>query len=267
MKSIFNFFAKRRRIKNIARHYDRETPKWLPIMGDVYNASRPESTEELLSYLMREAGMKDGMKIFDAGCGVCGPAIAYASQLNIDITSITISKVQYDIAKEKIAAAKLRGRIDLRLGDYNRSGEMFAPGSFDMVYFGETFCYAENPIDMLNTVYKLLKPGGIVYMRDLFLIDDLKKENEAFYHKIRTKINEFYATNLTDEFNNIDSFSKILHASPFEVLFIRKPQYITDNYSLYKVYQGMGDLGSDDARDVIRVFDFFEAKAVKPFIT
>lgn len=101
-------------------------------------------------------------------------------------------------------------------------------------------------------------------MKDFFLIDDLKKENEALYNKIRIKINEFYATNLTDELNDIKSFSAILHASPFKVLFIRKPLYTTDQYSLYKVYQGMGDLGSDDANDVIRVFDFYEAKAIKP---
>ncbi len=264
MKSILNYFGKRKRLKRIAEHYDVETPKWRPVMGEVLNASRPENLDDLLAYLMRESGMKDGMKILDSGCGICGPATYYASHLKVDITSITISEVQYKIAKEKIAAAPLIGNINLIFGDYNKSGEMFPPESFDLAYFAEAFCYAENPIDMLNTVYKLLKPGGILYMKDFFLIDDLKKENEPLYNKIRVKINEFYATNLTDEFNDINSFSKILHNSPFQVQFIRKPLYKTDSYSLYKVYQGMGDLGSDDANDVIRVFDFYEAKAIKP---
>jgi cyclopropane fatty-acyl-phospholipid synthase-like methyltransferase len=263
MKSILNYFGKKKRLKKIAEHYDVETPKWRPIMGEVLNASRPENLDELLAYLMRESGMKDGMKIIDCGCGICGPAVYYATQLDVEITSITISEVQYKIAKEKIAAAKLKGKINLVLADYNRAGEMFPPASFDLAYFAEAFCYAENPIDMLNTIYKLLKPGGILYMKDFFLVDDLKKENEALYNKIRIKINEFYATNLVDEYNDIESFKKILHGSPFEVLFIRKPLYKTDQYNLYKVYQGMGDLGSDDANDVIRVFDFYEAKAMK----
>jgi ubiquinone/menaquinone biosynthesis C-methylase UbiE len=263
MKSLFSFFGKRKRLRKIAEHYDVETPKWRPIMGEVLNASRPENLDDLLAYLMRESGMKDGMKIIDCGCGICGPAIYYATHLHVEITSITISEVQYNIAKEKIAAANLKGKINLILGDYNRAGDMFPAESFDLAYFAEAFCYAENPIDMLHTIHKLLKPGGILYMKDFFLVDGLKKENPALYNKIRIKINEFYATNLVDEYNDIESFKKILYASPFQVLFVRKPLYQTDNYSLYKVYQGMGDLGSDNANDVIRVFDFYEAKAVK----
>jgi cyclopropane fatty-acyl-phospholipid synthase-like methyltransferase len=264
MKSLFHYFSKRKRLKNIARHYDIETPKWIPVMGDVYHASRPENTTELLDYLMRESGMKEGMKILDAGCGVCGPATYFAKQLKVDITAITISPVQYKMAKDKIAAASLKGNINLLNDDYNRVGEILPAASFDLVYFFESFCYAEGPAALLRDLFGLLKPGGILYMKDLFLIDDLKKENPAFYNKIRLKINEFYAINLIDGRNDIGSFSNILHSSPFEVLFIRKPLYKTDQYSLYKVYQGMGDLGSDDANDVVRVFDFYEAKAIKP---
>jgi ubiquinone/menaquinone biosynthesis C-methylase UbiE len=235
----------------------------MEVLGDVINATRPKDISELLAYPARHSGMRDGMKVLDCGSGVCGPAIYFASNFNVDIECLNLSEVQLKIAREKIKHAHLKGSINLTKTDYNLFPSLFKPETFDLVYFIEAFCYCRDPNQLLVDLYDVIKPGGTLYIKDLFLKDDLRLVNPELHRIIVKKINDHYATQLTEAMNEIENVKIIFERSPFKVEFIRRPLYENDNYLTYAAYQGMNDLVGD-INDVFNVIDFFEIKATKP---
>ena len=62
--------------------------------------------------------------------------------------------------------------------------EYFESDSFDVVYFLESFGHATNHEQVLNSAWGMLKPGGKLYIKDLFikeaaiqsLADDIQTE-------------------------------------------------------------------------------------------
>ena len=82
------------RPEDVAAYYDIWTEKYMEAFGDCIQAHRPASEVDLLDYLLRRAGLRDGHRALDAGCGICGPARHFARRLNIEIEAVTISPVQ-----------------------------------------------------------------------------------------------------------------------------------------------------------------------------
>ena len=77
-----------------------------------------------------------------------------------DITAIDISPKMLEQAAPRIAAYD--GRIDAQVMDVHELP--FAPGSFDQVYTSCTFCSVPNPVEGLKALYRVLKPGGELFM-------------------------------------------------------------------------------------------------------
>lgn len=77
-----------------------------------------------------------------------------------DITAIDISPVMIEKAQPRIAAYD--GRIDARVMDVHDLP--FADEIFDQVFTSCTFCSVPNPVKGLQGLYRVLKPGGGLYM-------------------------------------------------------------------------------------------------------
>ncbi len=89
--------------------YNENTEKFLAVYGDIIQAFRTLNITDYLSYTIKSAGILPGMKVLDAGCGVCGPAIYFAENiLDIQIDACTISDVQFNMAKKITLNAKMR---------------------------------------------------------------------------------------------------------------------------------------------------------------
>jgi SAM-dependent methyltransferase len=105
--------------------------------------------------------------VLDAGCGVGGPAVDIASTITgVTIDAVTISPAQARCAAERTVAAGLAARIRIVVGDYHDLP--FADASFDLVYFFESFGYSDDPPGLVAEVWRVLRPGGIVYLKDVF---------------------------------------------------------------------------------------------------
>lgn len=73
---------------------------------------------EKIDRLCRKLGLEPGMRLLEIGSGWGALAIHAARRYGVHVTTVTISREQHALARERIAAAGLEDRIDLRFQDY-----------------------------------------------------------------------------------------------------------------------------------------------------
>ncbi len=155
--------------EEVAKYYDKETDAYLGSYGTILQASRPTSDEEFIAYYSKQLGLKSGMRLLDAGCGVGGPAVALAKENDVFIDGITISPVQVAKGNQFIAENNLSDRVKLSLGDFAAIEKSFPADSFDLIYFMESIGYAKSLHEVLASAKRVLKSGGHIYIKDFFL--------------------------------------------------------------------------------------------------
>ena len=185
-------------IEDVARYYDGWTSRYLRLWGDILEARRPSDTMELLNYLTTRIGLKGGMHVLDAGCGVCGPALHFATHLDLRIEAVTVSSEQVRIAREKVAAAGLGAKVNVRLGDYHHLKDLFAEGAFDGVYFLESLGHSTRVGEVIRSAWSVLKDGGFLFVKDMFLKEADDPELAAAIARQAGRINDNYAYNVPD---------------------------------------------------------------------
>ena len=122
-------------------------------------------------YLAELAGVAPGDRILDAGCGVGGPALAIAGALpDVVIDGVTVSEVQAKMARGRIAAANLDDRVRVHLADFHRLP--FSDESFDVALYLEVTGYSPDRTALYRESARILRPGGTVYVKDLFRQED-----------------------------------------------------------------------------------------------
>lgn len=154
--------------EQIGRYYDEWTARYRDCFGDTLQACRPAHAADLHQYILERAGIEDGERILDAGCGVCGPSIYFASHRKVSIDAVTVSGNQVATARQLVADAGLDGSITVQQGDFHKLGELFPASTFDRVLFLESLSHAMDPTGPLQSAYDMLKPGGVVYIKDFF---------------------------------------------------------------------------------------------------
>lgn len=166
--NLFKYFRKKVSANDVEKYYEDWTNRYIESFGHVFQSKMAESPEKLAQYYIAQMGLKENMKILDAGCGVAGPAIDICKQVNVAIDGITLSQTQIDLAKENIKKANLTDNINVYKIDFHTMESSFEENSYDVIYFFESLVHSSEPKKVLEQAYKLLKPDGILYIKDLF---------------------------------------------------------------------------------------------------
>jgi cyclopropane fatty-acyl-phospholipid synthase-like methyltransferase len=164
------------------------------VFGDCIQAHRPAKEGQLLEYLMESVGLRDGMHALDAGCGICGPARYFAGRRDVRIEAVTISPLQVGIASARNKAAGLDSRIKVTLGDFHQLPEIFGHEVFDVAYFLESLSHSAEPIRALEATYKVLKPGGFVYIKDFFIRPCKSEEEQQRVLEVVARVDRIFST-------------------------------------------------------------------------
>ncbi len=205
-------------LKQVCSYYDRMNPLYLKYIGKTYQAgvfptdSDTDHYRNSNLYFANRAGIQPGHRILDAGCGVCGPSVDIARNIKgIAIDAITISSVQADTARELVQEAGLADQIHIHIGDFHHLP--FADEVFDVVFFLESTGYSYNHQRLFAEVYRVLRPGGNLYIKDVFCKElplsneeqqELAEFNRIYVYKT-TKISEIKESIALAGFQEISS--------------------------------------------------------------
>lgn len=250
--------------EDVGAFYNEFNDKFLQVYGDVIQAFRTHDVEKLLDYQINAMGLKEGMKVVDAGCGVCGPAIYFAKNAGVEVHAVTISEEQHNQAQKRIMEAGLEDKVFVYQGDYHDLKNVLESDGFDAVYFLESFGHSPNHSKAINSAWKVLKSGGLLYIKDLFRREPLLEEHAAKIEREITKINEAYRYNIADLYEVLHHLRKqgwIL--SKFKTIDLPLGEF--ENLTISNEFQeltGIAQIESWD--DYVFPVDFFEVFCIKP---
>lgn len=119
------------------------------------------STKELL----RRAGISEGMRVAEIGCGTGLTTLWIAERVGRRgaVTALDASGEQLRIAEKNAAAAGVRN-LSFAQGDAYDTG--LARESFDLIFSRFLMCHLTEPPRALAEMRSLLKPGGILVCED-----------------------------------------------------------------------------------------------------
>ena len=164
--------------KNIHAHYDLGNAfyqAWLdPSM--TYSSARftkagmalEAAQREKYAALARTMDLQAGQSVLEIGCGWGGFAEFAAREVGAKVTGITISREQYDFARQRMFNAGLAERADIQLIDYRD-----VEGRFDRVASIEMFeaVGLEYWPAYFGKIQEALTPGGVAGLQ-IITIDD-----------------------------------------------------------------------------------------------
>ncbi|HEY9651532.1 MAG TPA: methyltransferase domain-containing protein, partial [Coleofasciculaceae cyanobacterium] len=187
-------------LERVRDYYDTMNPLILQDVGRTYQSglltthSKADPYRETNLYCAAQAGIQPGYHLLDAGCGVGGPSIDIAQHIeSLKIDAITLSPAQAKTARELVQQAGLTDRIQIHVGDFHYLP--FADAVFDLVFFFESSGYSYDHQRLFFEVYRVLRPGGTLYIKEPFSKEpplsnqeqqELEELNRLYVYKIPT---------------------------------------------------------------------------------
>ncbi|HWB64696.1 MAG TPA: methyltransferase domain-containing protein [Chitinophagales bacterium] len=210
--------------EKVSQYYDNWQKGYNDVYGDTIQAFRPTDKEALMGYLAQAAGIKNGLHVLDAGCGVAGPAVWLAEHFDIKIEGITISGAQVKQANTVITEKNLGGKIKVQQGDYHELSNLYQPATFNLVLFLESLGHAGDPAKAIAEAFAVLKPGGSIYIKDFYYKEPDNEHWKARISKTIGNINRSYQYNTL----NLGQVLQALRRVGFEIEFIRRFEFKDD---------------------------------------
>ncbi|WP_430407295.1 class I SAM-dependent methyltransferase [Hydrogenophaga sp.] len=152
----------------IQYHYDVSNAFYAQWLDEqmVYSCGYFETGEETLAeaqirkidHILTKIRLQPGQRLLDIGCGWGALVLRAAQKYGAQCVGVTLSNNQFDLARERVRAAGLEDRIDIRLQDYRDvKDEPFdritSVGMFEHVGLNHLAGY-------FGHIRKLLKPDG-----------------------------------------------------------------------------------------------------------
>ncbi len=264
---MFNFlFKKNTNYKSfqVGDFYNKNHNAFIKVYGEVIQAFRTNNLDNILNSQIESIGLKEEHNVLDAGCGVCGPARYFVKKTSCTIDAVTISEVQYKAAVKHIAEENLQEKIKVHLKDYHEVDKLFPKEHFDIAYFLESFGHSNQKEKLLKSIWKVLKPGGEVYIKDLFRRISRSKLVQLKIDSEIQKINKAYYYDVAD----LNDFLTLVREIGFIIVFVKTidiPLDDFENLSISNEFQVLTGIAKiDNWEKYIFPIDFLEVKLYKP---
>lgn len=169
--------------RNIHAHYDLSNdffklfldPTMMYSSAVFKNSTQDLHTASLdkLEIICQQLQLKESDHLVEIGSGWGGMAIYAAQQYGCRVTTVTISKEQYQYAQERITAAGLSDRITLLLKDYRELKGADYEGRFDKLVSIEMIeaVGADFQAEYFRICSRLLKPGGLALVQAITIAE------------------------------------------------------------------------------------------------
>ncbi len=132
----------------------------------------------------RRARRQPDCKMLDLGAGPGHiPLLIAAEMEDAKIMAVDLSRHMLDIARSKLAATGFAERVAFELADVKALP--FEEQAFDVVYSNTILHHIPQPLDMLREAWRVLRPEGILLIRDLYRpADEAALEDLVAMHTI-----------------------------------------------------------------------------------
>jgi cyclopropane-fatty-acyl-phospholipid synthase len=172
-----------------------------------------------LEHICRKLSLKPGEKFLDIGCGWGALVMHAAKNYGVQALGVTLSEQQLKLARERIAAAGLAGRVRVELLDYRD-----LPGNSDYDKIASVGMFEHVGLKNLpvyfSTVHRLLKPHG------LFLNHGITHDSEGWENSLSTEfINRYVFPD--GQLDTISNVQRVMERSKFEIADVEglRPHY------------------------------------------
>lgn len=163
-----------RAVRNVRHHYDLSRSLYELFLdrdlqyscayfrsdADDLDAAQAQKKAHIAAKLL----LRPDLRVLDIGCGWGGMALSLARDYGVKVTGITLSHEQHALATERVRAAGLSDRIDIRLMDYRE-----VRGQFDRIVSVGMFEHvgAPNYGTYFGVIRKLLAPDGVALVHTI----------------------------------------------------------------------------------------------------
>lgn len=146
-------------------------PRW-------HNETFLESIKRIEYYLALRLGLKHGMRALDVGCGVGGPMRNICIFTGANIDGVTINEYQVRIGNKYNENNGLQNLCKIHQGDFQKLGEKFPAGNFDVAYAIEATCHSPDRVQCFKGVNQVLKPNGLFCVLEWVMLDGYNPNNK-----------------------------------------------------------------------------------------
>ena len=157
--------------EKVREHYDRMSPYYRSLWGEHIHhgywirgdESKETAQVQLIEHLAQAAGIPQGAKILDVGCGFGASSIYLARKYGAEAAGITISQVQVEMANSAAAKAGVNAKFLLMDAE-----AMTFEEPFDVVWSVESISHYQDIRKFFMAAAALLRPGGTLAITDWF---------------------------------------------------------------------------------------------------
>jgi tocopherol O-methyltransferase len=172
--------------ENIREFFDLASPYFKQLWGDHIHhgywisgkESKEEAAQNLIDLLIEKSRLKPKSKVLDVGCGIGGTSIYLARQYQCNVTGITISPVQVDMANKAASQLHLANEPRFKVEDANN---ITLNEKFDIIWSVETISHLHNRHNLFKRAHELLKTGGRMCITDWLADDHLSQSDKQKY--------------------------------------------------------------------------------------
>jgi cyclopropane-fatty-acyl-phospholipid synthase len=138
-----------------------------------------EAQQAKLGLVCSKLDLQEGERVLDVGCGWGSFAMHAAEHYGVNVLGVTLSEQQVKLGRERVEAAGLTDKVQLRVADYRElAGEQYdAISSIGMVEH-----VGEERIDLyMRTLHGLLRPGGRLLNHGIAKLMDFDTKDEGAF--------------------------------------------------------------------------------------
>jgi len=158
------------------------TPESAQFDQDLQRSQHPRSRDMLLD-MVTGLGLPPGSKVVDVGCGYASWSCQLAERCGAHVLAIDIVPSLLTVAVERIKAAGLQDRIEVREASIYQIPT--ASDSYDVVWCRDMLNHMHDPLAALQECYRVLQPGGSMLLFQVFAGELLEpREAERLYRAL-----------------------------------------------------------------------------------
>jgi SAM-dependent methyltransferase len=142
--------------------------------------------------------------------------------------------------------------------------DIFGRDQFDRILFLESFGHSQDQVGLIESAYQCLKPGGVLYIKDLFRREHPNVEDGVKIDAIINEINKAYCYNVAD----FTTIMKTIRRLNFILLSVKTPEVKTEEFEHLTIsndFQNLFDIAKIISwENYVFPIDFYEVKVMKP---